>query len=190
MFKLSLWPVMREYLKYTLLAIALSIAAKFAIYAVDPLHEGVGKYFILIAPSFTVAMLYPGMILTRNIEFGGFLSGRLLSAAGVRIAVISAGINGFFDYLYFTAINKALLPNYLVKEIARINADTTMEPLLKENALKGAANFFTPFMQVTFPMFITVCSGIAFTLILAYFLRKYPEGTPKKPFFSLPEQPE
>ena len=49
MFKLSLWPVMREYLKYTLLAIALSIAAKFAIYAVDPLHEGVGKYFILIA---------------------------------------------------------------------------------------------------------------------------------------------
>lgn len=179
---------MREYLKYTLLAVVLAIGAKLIIFYVDPTHEGLGKYFLLVAPSFTVAMLYPGMILTRNLEFGGFITGRLISAAGIRITVISGGLNAVFDYFYYSAINTTILPARLANEIAKVNSDPTLDKLTKEHAIGGATNFFSPFMQVNFPMFITMAAGIFFTLVLAYFLRKYPEGQ-RRPFFSHPTEP-
>lgn len=178
---------MREYLKYTLMAVVLAIGAKLIIFYTDPTHEGIGKYFLLVAPSFTVAMLLPGMILTRNVEFGGFITGRLISAAGVRITVISGALNALFDYLYYKAINPAILPARLANEIAKINADPTLDKLAKEQNIGGATNFFSPFLQVNFPMFITMAAGIFFTLVLAYFLRKYPEGK-RRPFFSHPTE--
>ena len=176
---------MREYLKYTLLAIGLALVTKVILFYTDPMHEGVGQFYMLIAPTFTIAMLYPGMILTRNIEFEGFVSGRIISAAGVRIAVISGGINALFDYLYYTVINKQVLAHHLSSVVAKINADTSLDAAMKDSSVKGAANFFSPFMQTTFPMFICIGAGIFFTIVFAYFIRKYPEGQ-RRPFFSNP----
>jgi Protein of unknown function (DUF4199) len=181
MFKLPLPVIMREYFKYTLLAVALSFLTKYIVYLVDPMHDTVGQFFMLIAPSFTVAMLVPGMILTRNVEFGGFISGKLASAAGVRMAAISGVLNALFDYLYYTVINVGVLPHHLALVTAKINAAPETEGINKANNVAGAANFFSPFMQVTFPMFITIAAGFFFTIVIAYAIRKYPPG--EKPLF-------
>lgn len=166
---------MREYFKYTLAAISLAIAVKLTIFYTDPMHEGWGALYLLTAPIITVAFLWPGMVATRDKEFEGFITGKLATAGGVRIAAISGGLNGLFDYLYYSIINKPVLPHHLAKNIAVVKASKLTEPEIK-NSIGGLENFFTPFMQATFPMFITITAGFFFTVVFAYFIRRYRPG--------------
>lgn len=177
---------MREYFKYTLAAISLSIAIKLAIFYTDPLHEQWGASYLIIAPVVTVAFLWPGMVATRDKEFEGYISGKIATAGGVRIAAISGGINGLFDYLYYSVINKQVLAHHLAENIAVINKTIT-DPQMVKNSIGGATNFFTPFMQATFPMFITITAGFFFTVVFAYFIRRYRPGE-KSSFSELKRQ--
>ncbi len=166
---------MREYFKYTLIGIAISIAIKLVVFYTDPLHAQWGKAYMLISPIVTVIMLWPGMVATRNKEFGGFMSGKLATAGGVRIAAISGVFGGLFDYLYYTYINTQALAYHLALNIAGIKREggTAFE---LENRIAGAAKFFSPSMQSVFPMFITICAGFFFTVVFAYFIRRYRPG--------------
>lgn len=166
---------MREYFKYTLIAFGIAIAAKLTIYYIDPLHMQSRVLYIMIAPLVTVLFLYPGMVATRNKEFDGYISGKLASAAGVRMAAISGVFNGVFDYLYYSLINKQVLAYHLAQNITIIkNSGNT--PQMTESSIGGVTRFFTPFMQATFPMFITICAGFFFTVVFAYFIRRYRPG--------------
>jgi len=166
---------MREYFKYTLIALGVAIVAKLTIFYIDPLHMQSRVLFIMAAPLITVIFLYPGMVATRNKEFGGYITGKLATAGGVRIAAIAGVFNGLFDYLYYAVINKQVLAYHLAQNIAIIK-NSGDSPFMIEKSIGGVTNFFTPFMQATFPMFITICAGFFFTIVFAYFIRRYRPG--------------
>lgn len=175
MFKLYLQLNMREYFKYTLLATAVSIAAKLGIFYADSMHQTIlGKMYLIAAPVVLVLFIYPALVATRDKEFDGYISGKLASAAGVRMAVFVGAFNGFFDYAYYALINKQILITRLQEAVANNKANPEFNtPELLANANRGAENFFTPFMQTTFPMFITIAAGFFFTIVFSYVVRRY-----------------